>query len=266
VRAAAAEDDYRAAPFGAYLAGRHALHFCAREELCGFAVWGRPDAEDLRRLERLLLLELAPDFPRHVSLVDASRLDGVDALAFAALGAYVRRNRARLAAQVARLAIVRPPGLPGATVSGFFVVEDAPYPVEIVSDAAAGLRWLGERDDRVAHALEQAVAAATGTAPVLVELRRLLDARPGRVPLPEAAKLLGASARSLQRRLRDAGATYQGEVAAAQIRAAQRLLLDSALPVTDIALEVGCATPQQFSALFRRLVGEPPSAWRARRR
>ncbi len=255
MRAAASEDDYRADPIGAYLAIRHALHFCVRDDLCGFAVWGRPDADDLRRLERLLLIELAPGFPRHASVVDASRLDGVDAIAFEALGGYVRRHAARLAEQVSRLVIVRPPGLPGAAVSGFFVVEAAPYPVEIVAALP----------DELAP-IDAAVAAATGTAPVLAELRRVLDARRGRVPLPEAAKLLGASARSLQRRLHDAGATYQGEVAAAQVRAAQRLLLDSTMPVTDIALEVGCATPQQFSALFRRIVGETPSAFRAKRR
>lgn len=43
---------------------------------------------------------------------------------------------------------------------------------------------------------------------------------------------------------------YHAEVAAALVPAAQRLIIVSSLPVTEAALEVGCATPQQFSALF----------------
>jgi AraC-like DNA-binding protein len=44
------------------------------------------------------------------------------------------------------------------------------------------------------------------------------------------------------------------------------MLLDSDAPVTTIALEVGCATPQHFAALFRRFYGVSPSAWRRAQR
>ena len=74
------------------------------------------------------------------------------------------------------------------------------------------------------------------------------------------------SERTLQRRLRDADTSYQDQLNQARIRAAQKLLLDTDTPITTIALEVGCSSPQHFSALFRRLVGETPSDYRLSRR
>ncbi|MCC6873812.1 MAG: helix-turn-helix transcriptional regulator [Sandaracinaceae bacterium] len=78
----------------------------------------------------------------------------------------------------------------------------------------------------------------------------------------DRARARGASARPEQK----TGSTYQQEVASSQIRVAQRLMRDSSAPLTAIAFEVGCGTPQHFSTLFRRLVGESPSAWRAKLR
>lgn len=251
------------APIGACVASASFVYYRPRPRLCGFALFGRPDGDELRRLERLLRLELAAGFPAHASLVDARRLEGVDPGAFEALHGYVAANRARLGEQVERLAIVRPVGLTGATVAGFFQVTPPPYPVETFASLPEALAWLSE-DAAVAGEIEAAVGAATGAPPMVAALRRLLDARPGRVDLEGAARGLGLSARSLQRQLQRAGLTYQGEIAASQVRVAQRLLRESELPLTTIAFEVGCATPQHFSHLFRRLVGESPSAWRAK--
>ena len=44
------------------------------------------------------------------------------------------------------------------------------------------------------------------------------------------------------------------------------LLLESDAKLTSVAVEVGCASLQHFSSLFRKLTGESPSAWRARHR
>jgi len=44
------------------------------------------------------------------------------------------------------------------------------------------------------------------------------------------------------------------------------MLADTNEPLTNIALEVGCASLQHFSALFRKHVGEAPSSWRKRHR
>ena len=266
VRPAIDEADFRRAPVGACLASSSFLYYCPLQRLCGFAIWGRPDGDELRRLERLLRIELEEGFPPHVSLVDASRLDGVDPTAFEALHAYVSAERDRLARKVERLAIVRPPGLTGATVAGFFHVTEPPYPVESFATSREAMRWLGEGGDAVAAAIDDAVRDATGAPALVVALRQKLDAKPGQLALEHAAQALGLSARSLQRALQKTGSTYQQEVASSQIRVAQRLMRDSSAPLTAIAFEVGCGTPQHFSTLFRRLVGESPSAWRARQR
>jgi AraC-like DNA-binding protein len=50
----------------------------------------------------------------------------------------------------------------------------------------------------------------------------------------------------------------------ARIELAKRLLATSSLTVTDICMEVGCSSLGSFSALFRREVGESPSAYRRR--
>jgi AraC-like DNA-binding protein len=82
----------------------------------------------------------------------------------------------------------------------------------------------------------------------------------------EAAHALRVSLRTLQRRLSEADTTFHEELAGARLAAAQRLMLDSDAALTTIALEVGCASLQHFSALFRRLAGQSPSAWRQSQR
>jgi AraC-like DNA-binding protein len=260
-----AEDvaSYRAAPEGRYLAGPSGLVFCARRDLWGFAVWGRPSPEEVRATAGLLALELRPPAVPHASLVDARGLEAVDPEAFAVIGEYVAANFAALGRQVLRLAIVRPPGFTGATVAGFFSVQDAPYPVKVLADVRRAMTWVGG-DAALATALDEAVAASRGLSPLLAALRRWLEVRLADAALPPAAKALGQSPRSLQRHLRDAGTAFQRELDAARVRVAQRLLETSRASLTEIALDVGCASPQHFSALFRRVTGEPPSAWRAR--
>lgn len=68
----------------------------------------------------------------------------------------------------------------------------------------------------------------------------------------------------MQRNLGVANTTFQHELDAARIRLARRLLTESDSALTEIAYDIGCASPQHFSSLFRRVVGEAPSAWRAR--
>jgi AraC-like DNA-binding protein len=265
VRAAADLADYRSDPVGAYLVARRTLVFCARADLWGFAIWGRPSAEDMQRLLGLLAIELGPPAEPHGSLVDARRLEASEPAAFGLLIGYVTENFAALARQVTRLAIVRPPGLAGATVAGFFAVQDAPYPVKVFTDAGKAAAWLGARADLVDE-LDAAVAVASGVDPLVGELRAWLEARLGSAALPAAARALRLSPRSLQRKLAESATTFQRELDAARVRVAQRLLVSKDATLTEVAYDVGCASPQHFSALFRRVVGEAPSRWRSRLR
>jgi len=264
VRAAADADDYRDDPVGAYVALPHALVFCARRTLWGFCLWGAPSEADLRRIVPLLALELGRDVVPHASLVDVRRLDAGDPRAFAVLAKYLRTNFDAFRTRVTRLALVRPPGLLGATVAGFYQVAGAPYPVRIFDDVRSAATWL--RAPELAATLDAAVAEASGVSPVLLQLRRWLDAHLADASLARAARAVSRAPRSLQRDLAVSGSSFQAELDAARIRLAQRLLVESDSSLTEIAYDVGCASPQHFSTLFRRVVGARPSAWRTKHR
>jgi AraC-like DNA-binding protein len=251
-------------PVGRFVAGAGYAHFCARPELWGVVLWSSPDAVEMQALVRSLHLELrAPAVP-HGSVVDARRLERVDPSAFEVLGSYVGNESAALGRQVVRLALVRPRGIEGAVVAGFFGVVPPPYPVSVFEELTAALEWLDHAGD--AAGIERVYAVASETPPLVGALRALLGERLRDVDLADAARALGVSLRTLQRRLGEAGTSFQDELAAARLRAAQRLLLDSDASLTTIAFEVGCASPQHFSQLFRKLTGESPSTWRDRRR
>lgn len=256
--------EFVAAPVGRCFAGRSWLYFYPHRGLCGFCIWGRPDAEDLERLVRVLAVELGS--PPHVSLVDARRLEAADPRGFDVLDAYVRAHGDELGRVVERLALVRPAeGLASAIAVGFFGVSRTPYPLRVFEARPDALAWLGVEAE-LDGVLAREEARAAGSPPLLRDLRAWLDTHLAEPSLADAARALGASARTLQRKLGEHGASFQAEVSAARVRAAMRLLRDTDAPLTEIAFEIGCASPASFSTLFRRATGEAPSAWRDARR
>jgi AraC-like DNA-binding protein len=263
-------DEMGRAPVGRYVEGPHHIHFCATARLWGLVLWGRPTIDDARLVGRSLVLELGPPAEPHASLVDASRLEGADGTAFGALEWFLAHHGDALSRQVRRLALVRPPGLVGAVVAGVYEVAHRPYPVGLFDDLAAAIDWLASHGEpppaSFGATLADLHARATATPAVVRTLRALLEERLTTIEIDAAAQSLGMSQRTLQRKLGDAGTSFKEELAGARIRAAQRLLLDTATPLTNIALEVGCASLQHFSAMFRAHTGESPSAWRRRHR
>lgn len=81
--------------------------------------------------------------------------------------------------------------------------------------------------------------------------------------LADAARLLGVSGRSLQRALHQEGTTFSMVVHHTRIEAAQHLMSDPQLKLTDIAFCVGFADQAHFTRTFRTLCDVPPSAFRA---
>lgn len=256
-------DAFVKAPAGRFLAGRTWLHFCAHAELFGVVLFGKPDADDIAALVQSLVVELGAGVGPHASLVDASRLERVDPGAFEVLAAYVRDRRVDLGARVTRLALVRPAGIEGAVVAGFYPVSGAPYPVSLFEDAAAALAWLGSSAS-LADVLSSCVTEARGESALVGALRALLRARFADATVDEACRVLGVSERTLQRRLQDAGTTFQTELTGARMEEAQRRLDASDAPITTIALDVGYQSLQHFSAAFHKATGMAPSAWRKR--
>jgi AraC-like DNA-binding protein len=67
------------------------------------------------------------------------------------------------------------------------------------------------------------------------------------------------------RRFREAfGETPYGHLQTRRVERAMALLRHRDLSVTEVCFEVGCTSLGSFSSTFTRLVGEPPSAYRAR--
>jgi len=84
----------------------------------------------------------------------------------------------------------------------------------------------------------------------------------GRLRLPQVAAALGLSARSLQRRLADAGTSYQAVLDATRYQLALDYLRQDELAQADIALLLGFHEQSAFTHAFRDWSGMNPGAWR----
>lgn len=95
---------------------------------------------------------------------------------------------------------------------------------------------------------------------IVQKLRRLLtELLPSGPPgLDEAARRLGLSSRSLQRRLQEAGTTFAQVVDATRRELALRHLQDRRLSLTEIAFLTGFADASAFHRAFRRWTGTTP--------
>jgi AraC family transcriptional regulator len=111
--------------------------------------------------------------------------------------------------------------------------------------------------------------AVTGLAPW--QLRRVVDYLDvhisQRVELATLAGLVGLSQSHFSHafRVSTGVAPYRWQLEA-RIRRAQRLLLENAQPLDDVAAATGFADAVHFGRVFRQLTGTPPATWRRDRR
>lgn len=92
----------------------------------------------------------------------------------------------------------------------------------------------------------------------------LRDPSNGFPNLESVADKLFMSSRTLKRRLRAQGKSFQQLLDDARLARAMTLLEDQGIPVERIALELGYADPANFTRAFRRWTGKAPSAFRKR--
>ncbi len=105
-----------------------------------------------------------------------------------------------------------------------------------------------------------------GLANCVDRLRELLAEDIAHVALSTAARNLGCSERSLQRHLAASGTSFRRELKQARLRRAQARLLETEMPVLEVARELGFASPESFIREFRKLMGTTPGAWRRARK
>src|SRR5262249_27274365 len=141
-------EEYVANPVGHYVAGPTCLHFFADAALCGVVFWGRPTAPHVEQLTRALVAGLSRHSPLPPSFLGARRLPGIDAAAFEALAGFMGPRAEHFAVNVTRQAIVRPPGVLGAAVEGFYDVTRSASPsrTRVFTDPHEALAWLGRED------------------------------------------------------------------------------------------------------------------------
>jgi AraC-like DNA-binding protein len=110
--------------------------------------------------------------------------------------------------------------------------------------------------------LEQARASKAIGEQVKGVLKRLLAGR--RPGIEDVAKELRTSSRTLQRRLAEDGATFQGLVQQARRELARHYLLHSALELNETAYLLGYEDAHSFFRAFHGWEGSSPGEWRAR--
>jgi AraC-like DNA-binding protein len=112
---------------------------------------------------------------------------------------------------------------------------------------------------------QQLLARLSRSSGFVDEVRALIVARPGYFPdIDYVAEKLRLSTRTLRRRLKDEGSSYQLVLDEVRYRLARDYLDDSDLLVEEIALLLGYSTPGNFSAAFKRWHGTAPREFRRR--
>ena len=80
--------------------------------------------------------------------------------------------------------------------------------------------------------------------------------------LDDVARLLGLSSRSLQRKLRDEGTSFQGFANEVRTDLAASYLAEGKLAIAEVAFLVGFSEPSAFHRAFKKARGMTPSAFR----
>ena len=256
------------APVGRYLVGRSFLVWVQSPRLAGSMYFGRPDEREVPALLELAALPLQPDLaPPFDVLIDAGQLSGMGIEAFGVLIGHLDWVPA-LARRVRRVAAVRPHGMDGATIAGLFYERVLPhFQAALFTDAAEGFEWLGYPPGCAERAaVARMIAEAVQIPESLRALRAWLEDNLRDPSLEAAARRLGLAGRSLQRLLRAAGTSFRREIDRARVRAAESLLIEGDAKVETIARQIGCSSASHAAALFRRVTGETPGDFRARRR
>lgn len=280
---------FLASPVGAYLAGRTWFIWCSRSDLAGAVVWGHHSESDAKELVAAMRMTAALATP-YDFISDFSRVAAINIAALEILLADVKQQRETYYATTRTSVLVRPSGFASALAAGAFRLYAAAtdwrvsgtQEVATTSQPARPGSW--RRSWRIVDttwesfaALDRAdlgevrnsvesILAEEAKADVDIATLRGLFLRVPSITLPQAAKQLGVSERSLQRKLEDAGTNFRSLSSETKLQEAKRLLEGTDEKLTEIARRVGLRSAEQLNKLFRVQLGENPSTIRKRAR
>ncbi|MEJ7603004.1 MAG: AraC family transcriptional regulator, partial [Kofleriaceae bacterium] len=220
--------------------------FCVRSRSFAFGVtshglvvtiaWGAFDVAEARRIGQVWTATF--DGPPRDTLIDVTHLVASDRDTFTTLRDLLEPRRDARARAVKRQAVVSRGDFGAVFLKGYLAMFPPPYELREFELRDAALAWLG-------HVCcgEEIAELDTARNDLLLRLRTWLDrAELEHVTMDRAGQALGITERTLQRRLAEAETAFGAELAAAQVARAKRLMRESDRKLSDIALEVGCAT------------------------
>jgi AraC-like DNA-binding protein len=244
--------------------------YCSTEEflvwrkatdLLGLSVWGERDRGSFEQQACILDHFTEPPRPRQRVLIDAARCREPNPTTFSRAVSFMAARRARHAASIEQLAVVVPQGLAGAVFVGVSVIIQPEFALRLFSDVSAALEWLQcENPEALAEELA-GLQRMDADKSLLESLHRLFMETEFAVSLNQAARRFGMSQRTLQRRLSAARTTFHAELSKAKLAMAKTLLALGGRSITTIALELGFASVQHFSARFSAVYGQSPRSW-----
>ncbi|MCC6747592.1 MAG: AraC family transcriptional regulator [Deltaproteobacteria bacterium] len=105
---------------------------------------------------------------------------------------------------------------------------------------------------------------APATTSLLEQARRAVaEALPHEIPsLPELAKRMAVSERTLRRRLHEEGTTFRALLDETRSHLARSYVGDRRLPIAEVAFLLGFSEPSAFHRAFRRWTGMTPASYR----
>lgn len=193
-----------------------------------------------------------------LSLVDAT---------FASLVALGRRGTGKAVTPV-RIELARRKRAPAlARHFGCPIQVDAPGDRLVLDVAFLAAPFVTHNADLLAFmvpALDAALGEIAGSGSIVDDVRRsLARSMAGERPsIDKVAAELGTSARSLQRRLREHGASYQELLDEVRRATSRRLLADTELAPSEVAFVVGFEEVNSFTRAFQQWEGTTPSRFR----
>lgn len=120
----------------------------------------------------------------------------------------------------------------------------------------------GSDPARLRDALDEAERAGRGNLVQRVCRALRLTLLQGRNSGDEIAQMLAMHRRTLNRRLKASGTTFQAVLDEVRFEVARELLADHAIALDDIAAALGYAGVSPFMRTFRRWTGTTPGQWR----
>jgi AraC-like DNA-binding protein len=256
---------FLASPIGTYIVGTSVVAWVHAPARIGMFHVGNFDRADMPALEQIFPLVAHPALAERYDLLhDLGAVAVFDEPAFRFFRGFLEQWVHELVPRVRRLAVVRPGGVAGAAFTGLFHEWVVPrFDAKLCGTRVEAYEFLDvSNDDR---ATLDDVAEASVRDPTLRRLREVLAANLT-ASLIEVAAAMSTSTRTLQRILTANRTTFRRELVDARMRVAQKLLLERDDKVEAIAAELGFASAAAFSTIFRRIVGDTPTAFRERYR